>query len=300
MTLASNSSGPITGMSASTGILIGARTAGVVEVSGLRLHQRVVEEAGQAEREHVEHHAEHDLVDQVADREHREQRSPISAAGDHRRRPRRRPRLCATVPTSAPAKAPDQHLALDRHVDHAGALAEHAGQRPEDQRRRRSRWCCCSRPTRSIVVPAAPVVGPAQEGHHEGTATVTSSTQRMRRRGEAAGDLPQPRERRRPGRARSQVSRAGRVDGRDVPPWRRPADSWNVGVAAARRPRARAAARRPGRRRPARMPVTIRRRGETGGLERPRGRRRRAPRSRCSTSALIRSTPSRAGRRRRR
>ena len=38
------------------------------------------------------------------------------------------------MPTTAAEKAPQQQLALDRDVDHAGAFAEHAGERAEDQR----------------------------------------------------------------------------------------------------------------------------------------------------------------------
>ena len=74
----------MTGMSPSSGILIGVSVSRRCSVSGSVCMIDVVAEVGQAERERVEHDAEHDLVDQVPDREHGEQHADQRAA-EHRR-----------------------------------------------------------------------------------------------------------------------------------------------------------------------------------------------------------------------
>ena len=87
MMVVSKNSGPITGMSPSSGILMFSSSGGSFRTRGVRLHERVVEEAGQPGSEHVEHDAEDDLVDQVADREQRQQAAdqerPAKAPAGH-------------------------------------------------------------------------------------------------------------------------------------------------------------------------------------------------------------------------
>ncbi len=108
---------------------------GVVQrVAVLPGHQRVVQVAGEAENQRVEHDAEHDLVDPVGDREQREQdgdqrpgRRPAQQPQPQRPGDRRRDRR---------AERAEQQLALDRDVDDARGGADHAGQRAEHDRDR--------------------------------------------------------------------------------------------------------------------------------------------------------------------
>ena len=105
--------------------------SGVVLV-GRRLDQLVEQEAGDADGQQVEHDAEHHLVDQVVIANSGQQRRHRHA-GQHRRDQRRRDRLGDAADDRRRERG-GQELALDRHVDHAGAFAEHAAQRAEDQR----------------------------------------------------------------------------------------------------------------------------------------------------------------------
>ena len=82
----------------------------------------------------VEHDADDDLVDQVADRqdgEHRGDQHAADGGGEQARPDAGRHRA-----DQRGAERTHQELALDGHVDHAGAFAEHPGERAEDQRQR--------------------------------------------------------------------------------------------------------------------------------------------------------------------
>ena len=148
------------------------------------LHQLLVEEAGQAEREQVEHDAEDDLVDQVADREARP-----AAARSARRRARPATRPTQTLPAmradQRAGERADQQLALDRHVDDAGALAEHAGQRAEDQRQGAAmKRAADDVDQRHEVLPGRRRGDlPAQERQHERRPAPTPSSAANQRRG---------------------------------------------------------------------------------------------------------------------
>src|SRR5215475_5486930 len=109
----------------------GERVAGVERVR-VGAHDPVVQVVGQPERDHVEHHADDDLIHQEHDREYRQHRSD-QAAGQ-------RP---ADQPEPDPAghaghgrrdECAGEQLALDRDVDDAGPLAQQTGQGAEHQR----------------------------------------------------------------------------------------------------------------------------------------------------------------------
>ncbi len=103
-----------------------------LKVAGVRDHDPVVQVVGQPERDHVEHHADDDLVHQEHDREDGEYR-PDQAAGQ---RPAEQPEPDAAGGACHGRRdeRPGEQLALDRDVDDAGALAQAAGQGAENQR----------------------------------------------------------------------------------------------------------------------------------------------------------------------
>ena len=170
--------GPITGMSPSSGILIGEQRAGVV-VGRRRScgHQRVVAEAGEPEREHVEHHAEHDLVHQVPDREHGEQRAD-QAAGEHRAIPRRRRGCARRDAPSAPANAPASICPSIATLITPERSQRMPASAPRIERRGQKIVLLQQADDVDAGCPAAGA-RPAQERHHEEHSSTAASTQRI-------------------------------------------------------------------------------------------------------------------------
>jgi len=95
------------------------------------LNQLVEEKARDADCQQVEHDAKHYLVNQVVDREHRQQRSHRkgrqdgSDYGD-------RYRLGETAHHSS-RESRGQELALDRDIDHTGPFAQDPAEGTEDE-----------------------------------------------------------------------------------------------------------------------------------------------------------------------
>ena len=181
-----------------------------VEGGRVRLHEGVVEEAGQAGGEHVEHHAQDDLVDQVADREHGEHAADQGAgerAGQHARS---RPDHGADQGGRPGA---GQHLALDRDVDDTRALAHHTAQGAEDQRDGEADGAGQQADDVERDVVAARRGEPADQGDHEEC-------------DRAAHDQPEPTSPRsdEPPHAQEQDDDAGHPRDRD----RREREAWHV------------------------------------------------------------------------
>ena len=120
----------------------GSAAAGTASVElnccGVRGQHLRVQEAGQPDDQHVEHDTDDHLVDDVADRERREHERHQHAADHRGDQPEHRP-SAVTDADERGREGAEQQLALDRDVDDAGALADHAAERAEDERRARAR-----------------------------------------------------------------------------------------------------------------------------------------------------------------
>ena len=88
------------------------------------------------EGEDVDHRAADDLVDPVADRQHRRGAPPSSGADGDAARPGRPTGCRRRWPTIGAGEGAGEQHALDGDVDDARALAQHAGQGAEGQRGR--------------------------------------------------------------------------------------------------------------------------------------------------------------------
>ena len=159
----SKKTGPMIGMSPSSGSLIAENVAGEFSVLAVGHHEVVVQVPGEAEDQRVQHHAEDDLVHPVADGEDGEQHPDQRAS--QRPAQQAQPQRARAAGHDGSGERAEQQLALDGDVDHARAGAHHPGQCPQHDRNRIVKRAL--QQVHHVERRGLAGVGPAQQGDDE-------------------------------------------------------------------------------------------------------------------------------------